>query len=288
MRILKLDACPRTGFGFFPSPCTRGEGRVRGLFVSRFVVPYIAVSLLAGCADNPQSRQQLDAGEQALTARQYDQAIRSADAALSAGGSDDAEANYLRGRAIEERPKPDAAAAARDLAMAQAAYLSGLTQHPSVPLSGLLHGQLGNIAYYRDDFATALREFSAAEAQLDQPQWKAWVLYRMGICQQCLSRFEDADRTFQQVREDYPGTEPAARAAARQGIRGFYVQIGAYGRFADIQKAAAAVTAVGSVPLKTTNRNLTVIRTADMPSYAQAQQLRAQLAGEYPDAMVMP
>jgi tetratricopeptide (TPR) repeat protein len=254
--------------------------------MATYLGPAILLLLLTACAADPQARQQLDAGEQALASRQYDQAIRDADASLAAGGPTAAEADYLRGRAIEERPKPDASAAARDLALAHDAYLAGLSQRPTLALSGLLHGQLGNIAYYRNDFATALREFSAAQAQLDQPQWKAWVLYRMGICQQCLSRFEDADRTFEQVRQDYPGTEPAARAAARQGIRGFYVQIGAYGRFADIQKAA--VTAVGLVPLKTTDKNLTVIRTADMPSYAQAQQFRAQLAGEYPDAMVMP
>jgi hypothetical protein len=40
--------------------------------------------------------------------------------------------------------------------------------------------------------------------------------------------------------------------------------------------------------LKTTEKGLTVIRTADVPSYAQAQQLRQQLASLYPDARVMP
>jgi hypothetical protein len=56
----------------------------------------------------------------------------------------------------------------------------------------------------------------------------------------------------------------------------------------DIERAASAVAAAGSPPLKTTRGSLTVIRTSDVPSYAQAQELKERLASRYPDARVMP
>jgi hypothetical protein len=114
------------------------------------------------------------------------------------------------------------------------------------------------------------------------------LLYHMGICEQRLGRFDDADRTFQRVQQEYPGSEFVPYARSRQGIRGFYVQVGAYSQSSDIQKAATAVAAAGSSPLKTNDRGLTAIRTGDVQSYAEAQELKDRLASRYPDARVMP
>ncbi len=250
---------------------------------------WFLVFLLAACAANPQSVQQLDAAKQAVAAQQYDQAIRDADAVIASGDTGGlAEAYYLRGYSIEVRPKPDAAASAGDLAMARDSYVRGLWQNPSPAVAGRLRAQLGNVAYYQEDYATALRELGDAYRMVDDPQSKPLILYHMGICEQRLGRFEDADRTFQQVQQDYPASEYAAHAREHEGVRGFYVQLGAYSRPSDINEAASAVAAVGSAPLKTTEGNLTVVRTADVPSYAQAEQLKARLAARYPDARVMP
>jgi len=256
-----------------------------------------------GCASNPQSRQTLDDGERALEAAdqaatrldfaaaapQFDRAILAADKVVAAGiAADQAEAHFLHGRAIEDRPKPDSAAVAADLAAARHDYALALNEKPFKLLETRLHGQLGNVAYFQGDFATALQQWSVSYAQLENPQWKQWVLYRMGICQQRLGRFADADRTFAMVQDQYPGTEPAARAKAHQGVRGFYVQVGAFSQAADIAKAAAAVTAAGSIPQQAEEKGLTIVRTSGVPSYALAVALRSKLAAKYPDAQVMP
>ena len=110
----------------------------------------------------------------------------------------------------------------------------------------------------------------------------------MGVCEQRLGRFDDADRTFQRVEQQYPGSEYVPYARSREGIRGFYVQVGVYSKQSDIQKAASAVASAGSAPLKTNDKGLTVIRTSDVPSYDQAQDLKERLASRYPDARVMP
>jgi len=245
--------------------------------------------LVSACTGNAQSRQRLDAGKHALDAGQYDQAIRDADAVLAANDSPAlAEAHYLRGCAIEQRPKEDNAAAARDLAMARDSYTQGLSCDPRPVLAARLHAQLGNVCYYQEDYSTAVRELGAAYAQLQEPQSKDLILYHIGIGQQRLGRFEDADRSFLLLQQAYPNSPHCAGARAHQGIRGFYVQVGAYSQAADIDKAAGAVAAAGSVPLKTTDKGLTIVRTADVPSFAQAEQLKSRLAGQYPDARVMP
>jgi tetratricopeptide (TPR) repeat protein len=250
-----------------------------------------ALALAAGCASNPQNRQQLDAGEQALRAQNYDKAIRSADLVISSSptSNDLAEAYYLRGSAIEQRnPKPDMTAAAADLAAARLDYIAALNQYPPKPLESRLHGQLGNVAYFQDDYATALQQWAVAYDQLENLQWKQWVLYRMGICQQRLGRFVDADHTFSIVQREYPNTEVAARSAAREGVRGFYVQVGAFSQPGDAQKAAAAVTAIGSIPVQAPDRGLTVVRTSGVPSFTMAAQMRLRLVSQYPDARVLP
>jgi tetratricopeptide (TPR) repeat protein len=243
----------------------------------------------AACADNPQSQQQLDAGKQALEAQQYDPAIRDADTVIASGDSADlAEAYYLRGYAIENRPKADSADAIRDLSLASESYTNGLSHDPQPAIATRLHAQLGNVSFYQNDYSAALREFDAAYSLSGESENKPLILYHMAVCEQRLGRFDDADRTFQRVQQEYPSSEFVPYARARQGIRGYYVQVGAYSKPSDINRAAAAIATTGSPPLKTTSGALTVIRTSDVQSYAEAQELKAQLASRYPDARVMP
>jgi tetratricopeptide (TPR) repeat protein len=243
----------------------------------------------AACADNPQSEQQLSDAKQSLQSQQYDPAIRSADEVIAANNSPDlSEAYYLRGYAIENRPKSDNADAIRDLSLARESYANGLSHDPTPSVAGRLHAQLGNVTFYQDDYSTALREFDAAYSLTNDPQNKPLILYHMGVCEQRLGRFDDADRTFQRVEQQYPNSEFVPYARSREGIRGFYVQVGAYSQPSDIQKAAKAVASAGSAPLKTNDKGLTVIRTSDVPSYDEAQDLKTRLASRYPDARVMP
>jgi tetratricopeptide (TPR) repeat protein len=267
------------------------KSETRNFFVHCSFALLILLPLLSGCAGDAQSRQQLDDGKHAISAGQYQQAIRDADNVIQRGDSDGlAEAYFLRGYAIEAREKPDNIAKSRDLAMARDSYTTGLSYNPRPVIAARLHVQLGNVCYHQEDFPTALREFGLAMPVLDQTQFRPQILYEMGICEQCLGRFEDADSTFQRVQQAYPMSEYAGYSRTRSGIRGFYVQVGMYSQSADITRAATAVAASGSVALQTTQHQsgLTVVRTADVPSFGQAQRLKSLLAPEYPDARVMP
>jgi tetratricopeptide (TPR) repeat protein len=274
-----------------------------------FILPamMLGICLAGGCAADSGARQPLDDGEAALrTAQkdqamdntlaaaqtrmmQYDRAIHDADQVLNSGDtSSAAEAYYLRGRALESRPKFDDASRARDLSEARKAYSDGLTYSPSKALEGRLHTQLGNIAYLQDDYAAALVQWTQAYAQLDRPEWKRWVLYYMGSCQQRLGRFADADRTFERLEQQYAGSDAAEQGRKLEGVHAFYVQVGAFTKPADAEHAAAAISAAGSVAMKTTQNGLVIIRSMDIPSYALAVTLRNQLWSKYPDAKILP
>jgi tetratricopeptide (TPR) repeat protein len=255
-----------------------------------WMIALAGAAMAGGCQNNPQQRQMLDDGEKSLKARQYDQAIRAADSVIATGDQADlAEAFYLRGCAIEDRnPKPDPAAAGADLTAARRDYTSGLQCNPYPELAMRLHERLGNVAYYEDDYAVAAQQLTVAYNMLDDPAWKAGVLYRIGNCLQRLGRFEDADRTFQAVQDQFPGTQVAHWAAEKEGVHGFYVLVGVFSQQADIDKAAAAVAAAGAVPTQSQGKGVTIVRTAGIPTYRQANSLRARLIGLYPDARVMP
>ena len=70
---------------------------------------------------------------------------------------------------------------------------------------------------------------------------KGYVLYRIGLCQQRLGRFEQADKTFAAVAANFPRTDAAARAKEKVGVRNFSVQVAT---FASPQNADTAIHAL--------------------------------------------
>ena len=125
--------------------------------------------------------------------------------------------------------------------------------------------------------------------QLDKPETKSWVLYRIGLCQQRLGRFADADKTFAAVQQGYPNSVPAQRAAERQGARSFYVQVGTFSSPAGADKTVAALRAQGTMPEKTVDaKGRHIVRVGPLASFQQAQSVKQRLAGSYPDAMIIP
>src|SRR5438132_7886934 len=171
----------------------------------------ILLSLVAftGCTSRPASapgvqKSTLQSGYDALEARQYEQALAQADGYLQSNSrSGDSSAGtaaalYLRGRSYEGRVAADQAQAQANLQSARTAYIQCLSQKPGQPLAAYARTSLANVAYFQDDYATALAQWSAAYDALDRGDVKSWVLYRIGICQQRMGQFEQADKTFAQ------------------------------------------------------------------------------------------
>ena len=249
--------------------------------------------VLVGCAAKPQTRDVLNGGYAALSQRRLNDAQAAADQILSADatGRGAAEALYLRGRVFEERSheSKDPAGQMQLSNEARQSYARSLALKPAPKLEAAVRTQLANVAYYQEDFVTAAREGSAAYANLEKPLDQAWALYRVGLSQQRLGRFTDADQTFAAVQQKYAGTEPAKRAAARTGARAFHVQVGSFSDAANAQRTIAALRSEGYSPLKSADpTGKQLVAVGPVNTYEQAKGLRIRLAAKYPDAIILP
>jgi TolA-binding protein len=238
----------------------------------------------------------LDAAYAAFAQRRHDEAMAGAERVLAGNpqGPGAAEAQYLRGRVLEERSRDAAgagnlAAARSAIQAARDAYNAALLLAPAAALEGEVRTQLANVAYHQEDYATAIAQGTAAYEKVIDAEAKAWVLYRVGLSQQRFGNFTDADRTFAAVQQQFPNTEQSRRAAAHQGARGFHVQVGTFGSPANADAALKDLRASGVIGMSLPNASgQQVVRVGPAPTYEQAKALRARLAGKFPDAIIVP
>lgn len=245
-----------------------------------------------GCVENQPPKDTLNEGYAALEQQQYDEAIGKADEFLSQSpaGPGSAEALYLRGRGYEQRVARNPQEAKANLQNARTSYIQALDQKPSKKLEAYIRTSLANVAYFQDDYATALGQWSTVYDELDeQPDVQAWVLYRIGLCRQRTNQFEQADRTFAAVQERFPNTLPAQRAREHAGARSFYVQLATFSNPTGADQASAQLKREGVVPVRSIDaRGRHVIRVGPAQTYAQAQALKSRFLSRYPDAMIVP
>jgi tetratricopeptide (TPR) repeat protein len=254
-----------------------------------WMVGGLAALMLGGCIDSNQQqiKPYLEAGEVALGGKRYDAAVADANDALKIAPN--AQALYLRGRAEEDRPKLDENVANFDWSAARADYQAALDLQPGQPLKADCQAGLANLAFDQGNYEVALTQWASAVDHLDQPQDKAWALYRMGECQQRLGRYQDADQTFQRVVKDYSDQEVATLARQRIGVHGFYVQIGAYDKVPDAQAAMRKAQAAGfSCQEFAQGNGLLAVRGGPYTTYRQAEQAKASVASGFPGAIIGP
>ncbi len=244
-----------------------------------------------GC-QAPQHSAELDRSRAALDLRDYATAEAAAQTyiARDPAGPLVAEAYYLKGRALEDRAAANSTEARDNLQSARNAYIAALKAPPNDrTLEGLIRVSLADVAYWQDDFATAAEQGKAAYGLLDDGETKAWALYRTGIAQQRLGRFDEADQTLQLVVEYHPGMEPAQRARSRIGVRAFNVQV------ATFQNPSLATAAVANLKKMGFNGSTqpaaagkTVVFAGPYQTYGQAANARLRLTNAYPDALIVP
>lgn len=232
-------------------------------------------------------------GYQALENQQYNEAIAKADEFLggSQHGEGTPEALYLKGRALEAKNAAGVTAdeAKANLQSARTAYIAALGENPKQPLNAYLRTSLGNVAYFQDDYTTAIAQFTAAYDNLDQTDLKAWALYRIGLSQQRQGNFEQADKTFALVQQNHAGTIPAQRAREHQGARAFYVQLATFAQpatadraIADLKKQGVAANRIASA------EGHALLRVGPIATYRQASFMKERFTEKYPDALIVP
>lgn len=260
------------------------------LRLTRLTMLLAMVFAVVGCV--PKEDRSLRQGYDALAAQDFPRALSLADQQLreSPTGPGAAEAYYLRGRALEQMPTPSRAQSMANLAAARTAYEQALARNPSRTLRTYTRASLGNVAFFQDDYATAANAFSLAYTDLEDANSRAWALYRTGLSLQRLGRFEDADRTFAEVRRRYPDTTQARRAAEVAGARAFHLRIATYSTPGAAERATADLRRQGFRGIDTIRvaSGSLVLRIGPYPTYTSARAAQAQLASRFPDAMIMP
>jgi tetratricopeptide (TPR) repeat protein len=265
------------------------EARMRNLSV--WTIGILFCLSLSGCVENQPPKKVLNEGYTALEQQQYDEAIGKADEFLSQSpaGPGSAEALYLRGRGFEQKVARSPMDAQVNLQNARTSYIQALEQKPSAKLEAYIRTSLANVAYFQDDYKTALEQWSAAYGDKQDADVQAWTLYRMGICRQRLGQFAQADQVFAAVQERYPNTVPAQRAREHSGARSFQVQLATFASPSGADQAMAQLKREGVAATRIIDsKGRSVIRVGPVATYPQAQALKARFASRYPDAMILP
>jgi outer membrane protein assembly factor BamD (BamD/ComL family) len=269
------------------------------------MVTLVTMSVLLGYGCAPRDRQPqlagppaqqavLDAGFAALENQQYNEAIARAEEFLGSAphGSGSPEALYLKGRALEGKNASGELGAeevARNLQAAREVYIQALDRRPRQPLEAYIRTSLANVAYFQDDYRTAIAQWTAAYDMLDRDDLKAWAMYRVGVSQQRMGEFAQADQTFANVQATHPGTVPAQRAREHQGARAFYVQLATFASAQAAENAIVDLKRQGITATRASNaEGHSLLRLGPLASYGQAQYFKQQLAAQYPDAIVLP
>lgn len=249
-----------------------------------------SITVATGCqAPNDAALRQ---GFISLSNNDTTRALHFADAQLreTPTGREAAEAWYLRGRALEQWPARNETEQRANLANARAAYERALAFEPPMKLRAYARASLGNVAFFQEDFAKAAEMFTLAAGELDTPDAQAWAEYRAGLSLQRLGQFEQADGWFDGVAKRYPGTLQARRATENRGARAFHLRIGTYNSESAADRAADGLRREGFRGLSVTRdlRGMYILRVGPYATYSAARQAERQVAGRFPDAMVMP
>jgi tetratricopeptide (TPR) repeat protein len=252
--------------------------------------------VIGGCtppAKNPKAGPApLQRANTALAAKDYAAVTAAADEQIAAKENTSkslAQAYYLKGRAVESRPKPVPSAASADLAAARALYEQALAQKPPEPEESKIRSALANVAYFQDDYTTALGNWNAAAKNLPTQEDRAWAMYRIGLSQQRLGRFDQANNTFEQVQRTYPNSEQARRAAERAGNKAFRVQVATFATPTPADQVIQKLRARGLSPTRQSDlQGRSVVVIPELPTYQAAKDVRAKVVSDFPDALILP
>jgi tetratricopeptide (TPR) repeat protein len=248
----------------------------------------------AGCAHAPTAKDNLATAYREFESPNpnYAQVADAADAYLKEQptGPAAADALYLRGRALEAKAQADASSPQKDFAEAYNYYSQALAQNPRPALAALVHVAMGNVLYFQDRYSAAIHELTTGMPGLERDADRAWTLYRVGLCYQRLGHWDEADKQFIAVQQQYPNTDQAARAREHQGARAFYVQVGTYAGAAQADATTAELKKQGLAAQRfvDTSRNVQLVRVGPMNTYEAAAATKQKIWGRYRDAIVVP
>ena len=175
------------------------------------------------------------------------------------------------------------------LDLARDNYEAGLLKAPPIGVRAQLRTGIANVDWYEEDYVGALREWQASYENLANDDYKAWVLYQIGRCQQRLGMFHEADATFRDVQKYYPASPAFTRAATRIGMNAFYVEVVEFPDLSSAEQTAAKLRKEKGLPAsRSLDAGKQLVRIGPLPTFADAKAVQSRLRGDYPTAVISP
>lgn len=247
----------------------------------------VAIGLAAGCASPKQrdGRAAFDEGFAAFKTGHWQTAydgftryLRSNPEATSRG-----EVYYYRGQALVHLRR-------RDEAMND--FQQALATKPGQPILDFIRVAIGNFYYEEGRDAKALEWYSQAlrdpVSQLPMDQ----LSLRAGVSLQRVGRWQDADKYFQHVIDNFPATPAALEASRRLHATAFAVQVGAFSTAAAAQQELARLRQKGFdariVPASRPGQTLQAVQVGRARTYVEAQTLAQRLASAGFSILIVP
>ena len=237
-------------------------------------VPLLLLTVVAwSCAGQltSQGRQLLQNGYTASAAGDNKAVISATDSFLRdwPRGDHSDEAYYLRGLAKYNMGNRDGAQA--DLAEA-------LNRAKSKEVRAKASLALGDLAWDREDIPSAEGFYLKATDNLNRGERPVdHAYYRLGCVLQRLGRWEEADRQFSLLVEQFSGSELAALGGRRMHARDWTIQAGAFERKSRAEAVAKELQSRGQTasiqPVASDKRMVFVVQAGHYPTYEQAMEV---------------
>lgn len=146
---------------------------------------------------------------QALLALKKWKEVVDAATSLKADAPDDpliSEADYARGRALQQLARFDDA---------RAAYQAVIDARKGGDLVARAQLMIGETYYHQKDYHEAIRQFLKVDILYDAPAWQAAALLETGKAYEQLAQWADAAETYERLRTKFPDDPTASDARAR-------------------------------------------------------------------------
>jgi hypothetical protein len=105
-----------------------------------------------------------------------------------------------------------------------------------------------------------------------------------------MGQFSVADKSFQAVQERFPGSDAAGRAHDHEGFRNFNVRVATFStpEAAELALQSIRGTGVGDVLRKDLSNGRSILLVGPEGTYTEALAMKVRVAGQYPDAVIVP
>jgi tetratricopeptide (TPR) repeat protein len=251
------------------------------------ILAAVVVGLAPGCAPPTQrdSQAAFDDAFAAFQAGQWPRAydgftryLRSGPEATSRG-----EVYYYRGEALAHLRR-------RDEAMAD--FQRALAVNPPQPILDFVRVAIGNFYYEEGNDSKALEWYNLAlrdpVPQLPMDQ----LSLRAGVSLQRVGRWQDADKYFKHLIDNYPATVQAQEARRRINATAFAIQTGAFATAAVAQQELARLRQKGFdariVPASRPGQTLQAVQVGQARTYRDAQVLAQRLTSAGFSTLIVP